>query len=223
MSTLCETAISSLINTRLHALRISRVELVGRCGFKNIAKGLRRLNEVCVGDFSRAGFLLTRLPDALSLEPQVVTAAILATRQAQVQRQEQRYRDAFKPHAIIVCERSIPEPIWMAAMIGVERILRLDLSEGSAPVTYVQQALDGLDTRLRTWGSSSLPAFGRPQSVVVNYACDQAIEFDLAGKPLRVFEKAVRIGVATLALSDRPITAKELRPLMGASEPSHLK
>jgi len=32
----------------------------------------------------------------------------------------------FRPHAIIVTERSIPSPIFVAALIGVEKILRID-------------------------------------------------------------------------------------------------
>jgi hypothetical protein len=218
-----ETAISSLINARTQALGISRVELVGRCGFKNIAKGLRRLDEVCAGNVDRAGLLLAKLPDALSLEPQVVTAAILATRQAQIHEQQQRYRDAFRPHGVIICERSIPEPIWLAAVIGVERILRIDFKDGSAPISYVRQAIEGLEAKLRKGGSSALPAFGLPQGVVVNYAYDKAVEFDVEGEPLRVFDEAVRTGVGTLLLAGRPITAKERRPLIGVSEPPHLK
>jgi hypothetical protein len=208
MSTGRETAISSLINTRTKALGIGRAELVARCEFKNIAKGLRRLDEVCAGNVDRAGLLLAKLPDALSLEPQVVTAAILATRQAKEHEQEQRYRITFRPHAVTICERAIPEPIWLAAVIGVDRLLRIDFAENSTPISYVRQALDGLETRLRRWSSSSLPAFGRPRGVVVNYAYDNAVEFDLEGKPLRVFDEAVRIGVATVALKGRPTTTR---------------
>jgi hypothetical protein len=145
----------------------------------------------------------------------VVTAAILATRLAIEREAEQSYRVSFQPHGIVVCERTIPEPIWLAAVIGVERILRLDLTEGSPPVTYVQQALDGLETRLQRWSSSSLPAFGSPRSVVVNYAYDKAVEFDLDGTPLRVFDEAVRTGVSTLALSGRPLSSRELKLMTG--------
>jgi hypothetical protein len=214
-----ETAISSLINTRTQELGISRAEIVGRCGFKNIAKGLRRLDEVCAGNVDRAGLRLAKLPDALRFEPQVVEAAILATRQVQAREQERCYRDAFRPHGIIVCERSIPQPIWLASVLGVDRILRIDFAEGSAPVTYAMQARDGLDTRLRRWGSSSLPAFARPQGVVVNYAYDKAVEFDVEGKPLRVLDEALRTSVSTLSLGGRSITARELRHLISTSEP----
>lgn len=106
-----ETAISFLINTRSHTLGISRSELATRCGFKNIVKGLRRLDQVCAGDFARIDNLLSNLPDALSLEPHVVQAAIVATRQASQREEEQRYRDAFRPHGIITCEKHVPEPI----------------------------------------------------------------------------------------------------------------
>ena len=59
--------LSILIRKRCQDLGLSRSELVLRCGYKNISKGLRRLDQVYVGEFERAGALLARLPDALDL------------------------------------------------------------------------------------------------------------------------------------------------------------
>lgn len=215
MSVVGETAISSLINIRSQALRISRSELATRCGFKNIAKGVRRLDHVCGGDFSHAGFLLSHLPDALSFEPCVVEAAIVATRQAKQREEDQSYRDGFRPHAIIFCERTTPEPLFVAAVIGIDRILRIDFAEGSAPVTYVKQALMGVSQKLARWNSSSLPAFGRPTGFVINYSYDRAIEFDFIGKPLRIFDEAITVGRCNLAISGRAITPSEIDRLIG--------
>lgn len=215
MEAIRETAISSLINGRSQELRISRVELAARCGFKNIAKGIRRLEQVSAGDFSRAYILLSNLPDALSVEPCVLEAAILATRQASQKEKKQSYRDTFRPHAIIICERSRPEPIWVAGVIGIDRILKIDFAESSVPISYLKQAIKEVANRLGRWNSPALPAFGRPQGLIINYTHDAAMEFDLEGQPLRTFDKAIQIGVSTFTLSNRPITQCELDLLIG--------
>ena len=47
----------------------------------------------------------------------------------------------LKPHAIIICERRRPEPLFVAGLIGVDRLLRVDFATGSKPATYASQAL----------------------------------------------------------------------------------
>lgn len=210
MDVVGQTQVSRLIDTRVRELGITSAELVRRCGFRNVSKGLRRLEQVYAGNFAQAQFLLSKLPDVLLLEPRILDAAVDATQQAQQREQEQRYRNAFRPHAIIICERTVPEPIWLASIIGIDRLLRIDFAQESAPVTYIKQALAGLNQKLAKWNSPALPAFGRPSAIVINYTCDKAIEFDLEGKPLRVFDRAIRTGQTTLALSGRQITPNEL-------------
>ena len=78
------------------------------------------------------------------------------------------WREAFRPHAIIVTERVIPEPLFVSAVIGVDRVLRLDLDGSQDHVTYVTQALDALKQRLTRW-KGVLPAFGRAKGFIVNY------------------------------------------------------
>lgn len=38
----------------------------------------------------------------------------------------------FRPHAIIATDRSVPSPIFVAALIGVEKILRIDFDTSPA-------------------------------------------------------------------------------------------
>ena len=47
----------------------------------------------------------------------------------------------FLPHAIILTERSVPSPIFVAALVGVEKILRIDFDTSLPEETYVHQAL----------------------------------------------------------------------------------
>jgi hypothetical protein len=52
--------------------------------------------------------------------------------------------------------------IFVAAMIGVEKLLRIDLDATQGPVSLVRQVLDRLP--------EGVPAFGRTAGFVVNYS-----------------------------------------------------
>jgi hypothetical protein len=54
-------AIQVLIDERSRELGLSRSELVQRCGYKNISKGIRRLDELYAGDLQRTAHLLAGL------------------------------------------------------------------------------------------------------------------------------------------------------------------
>jgi hypothetical protein len=41
------------------------------------------------------------------------------------------WRENFRPHAIILTERTVPSSIFVAAIIGVEKLLRIDLDPDS--------------------------------------------------------------------------------------------
>ncbi len=97
---------------------------------------------------------------------------------------------AFRPHAIIATDRSVPSPIFVAALIGVERILRIELDTSLPEQTYVHQALAKLPEQTI--------AFGRPIGVTINYAADRAVRYDLKGDPIETLARAVRCGEASL-------------------------
>ena len=99
----------------------------------------------------------------------------------------------FRPHAIIATNRSVPSPIFVAALIGVERILRIELDTALPEQTFVHQALAKLPEQTI--------AFGRPIGVTINYARDRAVRYDLKGDPIATLAEAVRCGEAYLIVS----------------------
>lgn len=206
-----ETTISSLISTRSQELRLTAVEIVCRCGFRNISRGLRRLEQLRKGDFESSKALIKALPNALQVTPVTVEEAIIASERQLHAEQEAAWRLAFIPHAIILCERERPQPLFVASFIGVDRLLRIDFAPGSTPVTFAGQALEGVRAKLKEWKSEGLPAFGRPIGVVVNYSPDTAVSFDLSGHPLRAFNRARRIGDADISIAGRAISQAELQ------------
>ena len=211
-------AIKSLIVDRSRVLDLSRPDLMRRAGYKNIAKGLRRLDELLAGELDKTRDLIRALPAALDVPPEVVEHAIEETRrriaeaqEAARQAREAAWRAAFRPHAIILTERTVPQPIFVAAIIGVERLLRIDFDLALPPVSYASQALAGIRRRLSEFRSESgkipdaLPGFGRPIGVIVNYTPDRAIRFDLDGNALEILPRAHRPAEAYIAIRGRPL------------------
>jgi hypothetical protein len=202
-------AIATLIQSRMTELGLSRGEFVKRLGYKNIAKGIRRIDILCDGDLEGTKHFLDVLPQALETSAETVKLALEQTVRelelAEKQEAEARdkiWRENFRPHAIILAERTVPSPIFVAAMIGVEKLLRIDLDATQGPVSYVRQVLDRLP--------EGVPAFGKPIGFVINYSPDKAIRFDLKGQPIAVLDKAVRPGTAVLRFGGRPVTAEGL-------------
>jgi hypothetical protein len=113
-----------------------------------------------------------------------------------------RTSPGFTPHALIATERSVPEPMFVAAVIGVERLLRFDLDASAPPLTFAGQALRAVRRRLADWRSDQLPAFGRPTGVVVNYGPDCAVAFDMNGAPRAVLASAKQVGHVELVAED---------------------
>jgi hypothetical protein len=73
--------IHDFIDSRLKELGFRRGELARRCGYKNISKGVRRIDQVCGGDLGSpsAKILLEAMPAALEVDVDAVRSAIEAT------------------------------------------------------------------------------------------------------------------------------------------------
>jgi hypothetical protein len=211
--------IDELISSRCLELDVGPVELVRRCGYKNIAKGLRRLEQLHRGEVKSTRGLISGLPQALDLPAEVVQKAVDDTTKQLHEAHEAAWRASFKPHAIILTDRRIPHPIFVAAMVGVDELLRIDFPPAASPEMYPDLAIEGIRLKLAGWnrdfnrrkglGSYQLPAFGHPTGFVVTYSPDQATSFDLGGNGVEVLSKAHRIGHATLHLkgSSIPLSA----------------
>lgn len=201
--------IATLIRSRCNELGLSPPDLIRRAGFKNVSKGLRRLEQLRLGDFQGASALLAALPDALAVSAEVVNETVVETRLRIRQTNEDAWRAAFKPHAIIITDRPRPEPLFVAFSIGVEELIRVNFDLTKGPITFLTQALDGVQTKLNRWHSDKLPAFGLPIGVVVNYTPDHALRFDLAGDPIALLDTAYRFGDVALYIAGRSVTQEE--------------
>ena len=209
-----DLAIATLVRSRMIELGLSRGEFAKRLRYKNIAKGIRRIDALCDGDLEGTKQFLDVLPQALETSADTVKRALDQTvreiEMAEKQEAEARdkiWRENFCPHAIILTERTVPSPIFVAAIIGVEKLLRIDLDATQGPVSFVKQVLDHVP--------EGVPAFGKPIGFVINYSPDTAVRFNSNGQPIETLDEAVRPGTAVLRLGGRPIPAEVLGLVFG--------
>jgi len=116
--------IRDLVERRLKVLGIRRGELACRCGFKNVHKGIRRIDAVCGGDLDSlsAGAILKALPMALEVCEDVAvrqTVDLLAQeKRIAATEQEAAWRASFKPHAYLCGMETRPSSITVYAFSG---------------------------------------------------------------------------------------------------------
>lgn len=209
--------IEAFIVNRLAELGLKPKHLVQRCGYKNVSKGIRRLRELYVGGFAGAEVIIRGLPTALEVKETVVAQALEDSRRmveamigAARARENLAYRASFVPHAIIVTEQSVPEPIFVAALIGVHRLLIIEFDTQYGEITFPLQAKAGVAQKLADWGrngvpAKGLPAFSRPVEFIVNYSPDGSIKYDLDLNPIEVRNYAVQPGGAKSKIRNRTL------------------
>ncbi len=205
-----ELPIATLVSSCCKELGLRPAELVHRCGYKNIPKGLRRLEQLCQGNFNSSDTLIRALPPALDVPVEVVRKAVEDTQRQLREAEEAAWRAQFVPHAVILTERQRPTQLFVAAILGIERLRRVDFDLSESPTTYIQQALDGLRGKLVRWNSDQIQTFGKPVGVIVNYSPDYAVSFDLDGNAIEVLDRAYRLGEASFSIGKRPVSRGEL-------------
>ena len=209
--------IATFIMERSAALKLRRSDLVRRAGFKNVAKGLRRLDELCSGELKTTASLISSLPVALELPPEVIDAAIGQTEQQIVEARqiakeqvEANWRAKFEPCAYFVGSTDRPSSISMYGLSGgADRWLRIPLDLSQPPVTYAAQALEVVRR------TPFVQFFGATTGFVVNYDPDHAIHFDLDGNPVEVLNHAYRPDEVTLTIGGKTIPAEKLFKIAG--------
>lgn len=189
--------IAKLIESRSRELGLRRSALVRRMGYSEagLSKGLKRLEQICRGEFALTQVALKRLPEALEMPPDLVERAVSDSRQRLDEVREAAERAVFKPHAIILTEKLIPHPIFIAAVTGAPKWKRIELDAARGPETFLEQALAVTRQRMAMFGGT-LPMFGKVTGLAVNYAYDLHVRYDLEGRETGAHRAMLRSGEA---------------------------
>jgi hypothetical protein len=203
--------IATLIEDRRRELGLRRSKVVARCGYRNLSKGVRRLEQVLAGDFGRADALLHALPNALNLSPDVVQEAIDKTVQLIAAEQDAVWRANFQPSAYLLGTTDRPsQTLFFGITGGPERWLKIPLDVTQPPLSYAEQALAAVRK------TPEVKFFGPTTGYVVNYTPDHAVRFDCEGRPVDTLARAYCPGEVTVILGRRPVSAEAFGKTLGA-------
>ena len=127
--------VGRFILDRARALGLSRSELVRRLGYRQIGKGHAALGKVMTTG-TVPPHIGKHLAEALETHDALVDAVIAATvrqqhdeARVQILVQETAYDAAFKPHLRTETTRTIPQPIFVAALLGTARLRHVPVSD----------------------------------------------------------------------------------------------
>ena len=211
--------IHDLIEKRQKRLGLRRSELARRCGFKNLSKGIRRIEGVCHGDLGSQGakMVLDNLPTALEVHKNTVEKVIVATAEiiAEAERfteaeQDAAWRTSFVAHAYLLGTQDRPSQIFAYCLTGgAERWLKIPLDLSRPPVTFAAQASAVVKK------TPSIPFHGRTTGFIVNYTPDSAVLFGLDGNPAEHFDRAYIPVQVDLFLGGRRIPANTFATVLG--------
>ena len=183
--------IEKLITERMIILGLTPYRLALMCGYKNGNKGQKRLRDLYCGSIDEAKQIIAGLPTALEVSEDVVSQAVEETRRtidaraaAARAKEDAEWRENFVPHAIVLAEKRVPEPMFVAACFGLRRLLLIEFDLGLGEETFPSQARVGVAAKLHQFGrdgvaACGLPAFGRPLGFIVNYTPDRATHYNL--------------------------------------------
>ena len=210
-------AIGRLILERAAELGLGRYQLVVRLGYANISRGHRSLaNALLTG---RAGpFLLAGLAPALEVEQSVVDEALAATARqhglealAKRRAEERAYYAAFRPHLRCETERIVPQPIFIAGLLGVARLRIVPVDPRiwyKGPDTRDWLALKAICSHYREH-TGKLPGYGRITGYALVLApgvfCDLALPYDVRGHRSGPMRPIPRLGKASLTVKGKPL------------------
>jgi hypothetical protein len=203
--------IGRFVLDRANALGLTRRQLVERLGFADrLAKGHRVLSEILLT--GTVPPYVTALADALEIDQSLLNAVLSATARqqeaewmAQLVARESNHRDRFRPHLQVRTERRMPSPIFVAALLGTERLLTVYLPEdiNSAEENERHEIVRGSIQKHYQESDGHVLAFGR----VVGYnfirfagfgADDFGIEYDVNGSRIGDIVALRRVPEATL-------------------------
>jgi hypothetical protein len=184
-------ALQTLITETMAAKGLSKSQVMSVLGFKNIAKGIRRLDALIADGIDASG-LLDRLPGALGLPAETVRAAYeqtLAQQRAEAEAQRaalrERLRAAFRPHIHVRTDHPVPQPIFVVAMAGgPDRWLRINLPEGMTtwPEQRQIEHVAEMVRRHHVQRNGAAGPFGKILGYYFRQEFDQAVEFSIDGQ-----------------------------------------
>ncbi|MEN8214744.1 MAG: hypothetical protein ABFR19_10320 [Pseudomonadota bacterium] len=187
--------LQKLTQDEMHARGVKRSELVRRMGFRNLNKGLRRLDGL-LQYLQASDRLLPLLQRALSIPDEKLRIAV-AELQEQLVADE---RARFKP-IIQVIPTTIPSPIFVAALIPGLLNIRVPDDLASLPADKEFQVVCDLYRKHRERHSG----WAKGKGAVYHRCYDESFELDQDCHLVKINAKHIGLSRAVLRVGGTPL------------------
>jgi hypothetical protein len=127
-------------------------------------------------------------------------------KRVQILARESAYQSAFRPHLRCETVRTMPEPIFVAALIGTARLRQVPLPDETrgAAADVRDQLIKRAICDHYSERNGHVPAFGAIESytfvVMPGYLVDFGLPYDLSGDPAGPMQSVARLGEAALGI-----------------------
>jgi hypothetical protein len=189
---------------RARALGLTRGELARRLGYGDLGNAHKSLG-VALTTGTVPVHMRLHLAGALEIDQTMLDAVMAATarqqhdeQRARMVAQESAYAANFRPHLRTETARKVPQPIFVAALIGTARLRCVDLPAETwdvDPDERNQLVRRAIEQHYRDRGGR-IAAFGAIVGytlvIMPGYLSDYGLPFDIAGEqvgPMRVVER----------------------------------
>lgn len=207
-----EYPISRLLAHRANALGFTRGDLARRLGYRDIGNAHKALG-AALSTGAVPAHMRKHLADALELDEALTDSVMEATSRqredewrTRLLAKERYHAVSFQPYLRTETARTVPEPIFIAAMVGTARLRHVELPPETWEVSaderdrLLKQAIQD-HYRAR---NGRVAAFGAILSytcvMLPGYLADFGFPFDTAGNPTGPMGTVRRLGEATLGV-----------------------
>jgi hypothetical protein len=207
--------IGRLILCRAQTLSLTRRDLARRLGYREISKAHKALG-TALTTRTIPVHMRTHLAHALEVDDFLLDAVLAETarqqreeRYARIVAQESAYAASFRPHLRTETEQTIPQPIFVAALVGTARLRRVALPDQAWRLNADERDALLKRTILGHYREhdARVPAFGAIVGysfvAVPGYGVDYGFPYDLNGDPAGPMRPVERLGEAGLGTQAR--------------------
>lgn len=208
-------SIGILIKSTIQNKGIKKVDVVKGLGYRNITKGLRRLNDCIQGEGKCSKKFLREVAGVLGIKEQVLDEAIEKTedecrleREEAARRREIYARKNFKPYIYIKTSETRPKSIGIVAFAGAAVYKCVGLPEEISSWPIERQIREVSKTVKRNYRERNGHSgqFGKITGYIYYRTYDEGIEFsiegevvgDSLGKPVEDTEITLQVGNKTI-------------------------
>jgi hypothetical protein len=204
--------ISRFLVDRAQTLRLTRSDLARRLGYRNIGSAHKALAEtLTTGKVPH--HMWSHLAQALEIDQSILDAVIESTARQQqdewrawlLDRGKEHIAD-FRPHLRTETARTVPEPIFIAALIGTARFRLVELPSEVWDVSTADRnrlVKQAIQDHYQAHKGDVVP-FGAILSytlvTIPGYLIDFGYPFDTNGDPAGPMQEVKRLGEASLGV-----------------------